>query len=343
MQNILQLSLSENNFVNNRKTITADYSRYPEPMSNELKYKISKIFDVHPNNLAVTNGADEAIFVISALFGGRGKIAAIPGISYGGYRLSSEATGSNIEYYEINTSGLNREELIDVCNRASVCYLPNPHNPLGNALSRDDLAEVIKLVSQTGCVLVIDEAYIDFADNAVGYESIIDLTKRCRNLIVLRSFSKGLGLAGLRCGFIASSENLSEQINRAFLAVPFNVGIVAQQIVSETLIEYNSLIERIKIENRKSVRKLTDELEALGFEPLKSQANFVTVAIGKSVPRIVEHLRSNEGIEVKNTSPMGLEGYVRVGAPLVDDASLVASKLNDAVKYFNQNHESGGK
>ena len=205
------------------------YNRYPDPLQTEVKAKIATIKGVRPTQIMLGNGSDEPIDLIYRIFcrPGVDNVVAIEP-SYGMYRVAADT--NDIEYrtallsenYQLSADAL----LAKADANTKVAWLCSPNNPTGNILNRD---EVRKVIENFGGIVVVDEAYIDFASEG-SWLSELD---RYPQLIVLQTFSKAWGLAGVRCGMAFASEDIIAIFNK--VKYPYNINILTQQKVSQAL------------------------------------------------------------------------------------------------------------
>lgn len=283
-------------------------NRYPDPVQIELKAKISKIKGVPAKNIFLGNGSDEAIDILYRVFcePGRDKVIIVPP-TYGMYEVSA-----NINDVEVVKVPLTDQFQLDVetivGTEAKLLFLCSPNNPTGNSLRGED---VIKVLDSFTGIVVIDEAYINFAKQ----KSFITELVKFPNLVVLQTFSKAWGMAGVRLGMAFAGEEIISAFNK--VKPPYNVGVLPQQAVLKALdglAEVNGWIKEIVAERN----KLSMALQALPFveKVFPSDANFLLIrVIGPK--KIYEYL-AGKGIIVRDRSKVnGCEGCLRitVGAP----------------------------
>ena len=293
----------------NENPFNDGYNRYPDPYQKRLKERLSRIKGVDSSRIFIGNGSDEPIDLVYRIFcepGVHNAVAIAP--TYGMYRVAADING--VEYREVmlrDDFGLDAETLLAAADENTrLLFLCSPNNPSGNVLCRKALE---RLLTGFGGIVVLDEAYIDFADDP-GFLSQLD---RYPNLIVLQTLSKAWGMAGLRLGLAFASPEIVRLLTR--VKYPYNINVVTQKLVL-TLLDKDmpGQVETLK-------RERTKLLEALPELPVirkvyPSDANFILVRVDE--PRKVYDRLIEKGIVVRDRSRIrGCEGCLRltVGTP----------------------------
>jgi len=205
------------------------YNRYPDPLQEHLKARISQIKKIDPTRIMLGNGSDEAIDLIFRIFcePSEDNVVAIEP-TYGMYKVCADI--NNVEYRKVlldENFQLNADTVLTTADKhAKVIFLCSPNNPSGNLLNRSEMRKVVEHFSG---IVTIDEAYIDFSSEPSWLN---DLDKYA-NLIVLHTFSKAWGLASLRCGMAFASEEIIALFNK--VKYPYNLSTLVQQTVLEQL------------------------------------------------------------------------------------------------------------
>lgn len=257
----------------NENPFESDHNRYPDPRQKAIKERMAELKGITPNKIFVGNGSDEAIDLILRMFC-RPTIDNVVSISpsYGMYRVAAEINDLKVIEVPLNENfDLNADQLLAATDENSaVVFLCSPNNPTGNSLNK---SEIEKVLTRFDGVVVIDEAYIDFAKED-GFLSTLD---QYPNLILLYTLSKAWGLAALRIGFAFASSTIVEYMNR--VKYPYNIGGDTQIIV---LKELNS--DRMKreveqvINERKRVAKELAECRIVE-KVWPSDANFILIKV----------------------------------------------------------------
>ncbi len=276
--------------------LNADYNRYPDPLSGAAVRAFSKYLGVPPENLVAGNGSDELIFLIENSLMARGERLLCCAPDFSMYRFYSGL--AELEFTDMPKTGdfeINAEALASEVRKtgAKAVMFSNPCSPTGLGLSRET---VLKLVSDTDRLWIIDEAYMDFWDQSVADEAV----KR-KNLIVLRTCSKAFGLAALRLGFAVSCAEITEALIKA--KSPANVNALTCAMAAEVISdgEYiEKAVAAIKESSAELGKKLGELGRDCGFETVKSVANFTFAVPEKQgdALKIQEFLKSR-GILVR--------------------------------------------
>ena len=236
---------------------------YPTPHSDILRGTLSRITGLGPDQFIVGNGADELLDLVVKCFIDPGDRLAMPDPTFGMYEVFGRVNCAEIvkvplrEDWQLDVEGLLR-------SKATVVVLASPNNPTGNTFRDEDIERV---AADFPGIVVLDEAYGEYAS-----KSYLSLVQKHSNVIVLKTFSKAYGLAGLRVGYSVASARLSAQMYKA--KAPYNVNIISEGIAVRALSERKflaSVVRRIVHEREKMTRKL----EALGFKVYPSEANFL--------------------------------------------------------------------
>jgi histidinol-phosphate aminotransferase len=213
----------------NENPYPSPYNRYPDPLQWKVKEKIGALKNVDPKNIFLGNGSDEAIDLLIRAFCEPGKDSIlITEPTYGMYSVCAEVNGVNIQQARLTADfDLDVDALPKTFDATTkILFLCSPNNPTGNLLSREKVHEVLKRFYG---IVVIDEAYIDFADE----KSFVGELENYPHLVVLQTFSKAWGLAGLRLGMAFSSQNIISILNK--IKYPYNVNIKTQELALDAL------------------------------------------------------------------------------------------------------------
>jgi histidinol-phosphate aminotransferase len=289
------------------------YNRYPDPAQRELKEILADIKGVAAERIFIGNGSDEAIDLALRIFCEPrldNAVAIAP--SYGMYGVA--AAINDVEMREVQ---LREDFSLDVDavlaaadDRSKLLFLCSPNNPSGNLLPR---CEIEELLTRFRGMVVLDEAYIDFADDA-GFLAELD---RWPNLIVLQTLSKAWGMAGLRLGLAFGAREVMDIFAR--VKYPYNINAVAQQLVAERLrLSVAEQVNEIKHERRRVSEALKVCPAVVKVWP--SDSNFVLVRVRE--PRAMYDALIEAGIIVRDRSRIrGCEGCLRItiGTPEEND------------------------
>ena len=279
---------------------------YPEQAYSDFRELVAQRSGADPSMLVPAHGIQSLIFSTVAVFVNPGDRVVLPQPTYGLYRQACEAAGAQV--VRVPTSGyrFDLDAMLAASASAKLVFVCDPNNPTGDALSPQEWRTFLDRLP-TGCVAVVDEAYADYIEADARPRRVEDM-RQGRPVVVLRTFSKLFGLAGLRLGYAVVYPDLVP----AFDAVqePFNVNRLALAAGRACLAE-PKLIEA----RRRQVVQARDgfaiELRQLGIESWPSRANFVLANVGGDDARWTEALL-RRGYLVRPGSEYGLGGHLRI-------------------------------
>ncbi|MEA4847454.1 MAG: histidinol-phosphate transaminase [Clostridiaceae bacterium] len=280
-----------------------EFNRYPDSSCTELKEAISKYAAVDPRSICIGNGSDELINVVLQTFIDPGDAIAVYNPTFSMYKIYGTLCGARVWEYDLDISfdlDLNGFTGCLQKEKPKLVFLCNPNNPTGKGIELPEIEEILK---KSGGIVIVDEAYFEFSGvTASGLLSKYD------NLIILRTFSKAFGLAGLRIGYMLACPEVISYVDR--VRSPFNVNAFAQAAAAEVLKNLDKVAERIEIIKSERER-LTSLLSGLkGLQCFESRSNFILIRSPYS-KEIGKKLRE-EGIFIRGFSNPALENCLRV-------------------------------
>jgi histidinol-phosphate aminotransferase len=281
---------------------------YPEQPYLDFRDEVAAVTGVRPTNVVPAHGSLALLGHVASLLLRPGDRVVVPELTYGLYAQISATRGAVVERVpmrelEIDLGSLaERARAVD----ARIAWVCDPNNPTGAALDPSEWAEFLEALPDR-CVAVVDEAYADFVEPERRTRREVDVLEG-RRVIVLRSFSKLYGLAGLRLGYALVDEPLVAYLD--LLEEPYNVNCVGLAAGCACL------RARAAVEERRDLvaaarAQLADELRSVGFQPLPSQANFVLARVDVDDVLLGDRLAAR-GLLIRPGSDYGLPGFVRV-------------------------------
>jgi histidinol-phosphate aminotransferase len=307
---------------------THKLNRYPDPLQWNVKEKLGETRIVNPENIFLGNGSDEAIDILIRAFCNPGKdnIIILPP-TYGMYEVAARINDVAIisinltQQFQIDLKGIN--SAID--KNTKLIFVCSPNNPTGGTINRN---EIISILKNFNGIIVVDEAYIDFADTP----SLLNELNDYPNLVVMQTFSKAWGLAGLRVGMAFASKAIIDVMNK--IKAPYNVGDLAQKLVLQALENKNKVREMVtllKVERDKLVKELTTFTFVKSIIP--SEANFLLVKT-TCADELYDFLIQNN-VVVRNRSKLPLcEGGLRITVGTASENKKLLSLLNTFQKTY---------
>lgn len=268
VESYIKLNTNENPYPPSPKVIEAirgelgRLARYPDPLADAMRAEAAKLFNVKIENVIAGNGSDDLLNVAVRVFADPGQTVSFPSPTYSLYEVLTEMQGAVNRPMEYPEDWSLPEELFG--NDSPLTFVANPNAPSGTAMP---VGEIERLAKSLKGVLVVDEAYADFArENCAG------LARKLDNVIVMRTLSKSYSLAGLRLGYAVASAELIEgmmKVKDSYNLDRVAIAAGAAALADQAHMKANA--ERIKATRE----RLTRELGAMGFTTLPSEANFV--------------------------------------------------------------------
>ena len=292
-------------------------SMYPE--YSQAKSVIANFFNVMSEQLVFTNGTDEAISLLVNTFVEQGQQLVLVHPSYAMYRFYGELGGAKITevQYEITDDFKfpMAKLLASINQETAAVFLANPNNPTGTAISRSEIVQVLRAAPNS--VVLIDEAYVEFAD-----VSALDLINEFPNLFVSRTFSKAYGMAGIRFGCLFSDAQNIEWVQKA--QSPYSVNVVAITAALAAVRDGKYLTNYVS-EVRESRKFVEAEFERLGVKYFDSTGNFLLFDVGSRATSIRDQL-ATRGVLVRDRS-YEIAGCVRVTIGTKQQMKLFINEL----------------
>jgi|TARA_B100000700_G_scaffold7215_1_gene7622 histidinol-phosphate aminotransferase len=285
----IKLNTNENPYPPSAKVVEAiqvaaeKLVRYPDPVSTAFRLAAGQALNVNPDWIVCGNGSDDILTILTRSFVDQGDLIRLPNPSYILYRTLAEIQGARYQEINFNDDWTLPASFAAADDGLKLVFLPNPNSPTGTVVSQED---ILALADKLPCPILIDEAYVDFADF-----NCIDLVKQNEKIMVSRTLSKSYGLAGLRFGFLVAQPTIIEQL----LKVKDSYNCDALSIAGATAAMSDQDWLRDNVARIRATRSdLQEKLTQLGFEVIPSQANFVWCTHSEAeVKPIYEYLKEN--------------------------------------------------
>jgi histidinol-phosphate aminotransferase len=314
----------------NENPFNKPYNRYPDPLQWVLKVKIAEIKQITPKKIFLGNGSDEPIDLIFRIFcePGIDNIVSIDP-TYGMYQVAADINNIQVRKVKLGADyQFKADDLLNVTNpNTKVIFVCSPNNPTSNRMDKN---EMIRLLTGFEGIVVIDEAYIDFSPES----SFLPNIDQYPNLIILQTFSKAWGMAGIRLGMAFARQEIIDVFNK--VKYPYNINILTQRKALELLGKAPQKEEWVKIileERGKMVRKLAKTPVVQHIYP--SDANFVLAKMNNA--RAVYEYLTGQKIIVRDRSKIALCDdclRITIGSPGEN------KKLRKALKKYSVEQET---
>lgn len=288
--------------------LTDELHVYPDSVSRDLRAKLSERLGCSADNITVSNGADGVIYNLGMAVIGEGDEAIIPEVTFPMYEKIVKIMRGSIVYSGMDGFRISLDSIEKaITPKTKIIFLCNPSNPTGDAQKKDEMIAFLKRVPKD-IMVVIDEAYIDFAEPDRRPGTVELFNQGMDNLFILRSFSKIYGLAGCRVGYGIGHKDLITLIHQ--IKPPFNVSLVGERVALAALNEKGREEKTLK-EMREARNYFYKELDAMGLSYVESHTNFVLIDTGLDAKEVFQNIL-RKGIIVRPTTGFGLKTCIRV-------------------------------
>lgn len=312
LKEVIKLASNENPLGPSPKAAAAikknldKINRYPDSQGFYLKRKLAKFWNVEPANIVLGNGSDELIDIILKTFVEEDEHVITADFTFLEYKIISHVKGRTVitvplKYFKYDLDAIRKR----IDKKTKVIFISNPNNPTGTYVTKYEIEEFLRDLPQN-VLLVLDEAYDAFIDvddfpNSLSY-------MRRNNVIVLKTFSKAYGLAGLRIGYALAKQEFSSYMEIA--RQPFNVNALAQAAAIAALDDKNFLRK-----TRKTILEGKDylyaQLKKIGLAFVPSVANFILVDVSRDGLEVFRAMLKY-GVIIRDMKQYGLNNFIRV-------------------------------
>lgn len=321
---IVKLDANENPYGPSPRVIEAlagcdVYHRYPDPEQRKLRGALADYVGVGPEHIVAGAGSDELIDLLLRAVAkpGDGVIDCPP--TFGMYGFLTRVAGARLvvarrdDDFSVDVAAVS-----EMAGDAKAVFVSAPNNPSGNNLAAEELETLLR----TGLLVVVDEAYVEFAG-----ESFATLVPERENLVVLRTFSKWAGLAGLRAGYGIMAPALADVLRQ--IKQPYSPNIAAEIAMLASLEDRVLLMERVRtiVQERDRLSRALEAVEVVSVYP--SQANFVLARLATGSGRDVRDKLAQQGVFVRYFDTPRLQDCVRVSVGLPNDTDRLVKALNE--------------
>ena len=310
---VVKLASNENPFGPSPMALDAitkelkNLQTYPDQKSILLREALAKRLNVSDDCIICGNGSDDIMQILAATYLNPGDEVIISKNTFSIYELVARIFGGQIKFIPLNDFAIDLDAIAGAISaKTKIIFLTSPNNPTGTAFSAAAFDAFMQKIP-ANILIVMDEAYVEFVERKDYPDSLKDV-KAGRNLIVLRTFSKFYGLAGLRVGYGIAPKALIAPMFKT--KMPFNVSRLAQAGAVAAL-EDKTFLEQTYKNNVEGKKYLYAELEKLGLEYKKTEANFIFINLKKSADEMFLALMK-KGVIIRPLTSFGLPEAIRV-------------------------------
>ena len=280
---------------------------YPEATSRVLREKLADNLKIDKEMIIFGNGADEVIDLIGMAFINEGDEVITSETTFPAYRTAVKIMGGKFISVKLRDFRIDLAEIANKINeKTKMIFLCNPNNPTGTILTKEEINNFIKKVPQD-IIIVFDEAYYDYVENS-NYASGLDFMSKKENIIIIRTFSKIAGIAGVRIGYAIAHQELIHYLRR--VVNPFTTNRLAQAAAMGSLDDhkhYNKVLDL----NHEGKRYLYKKLDKLGLFYVPTETNFVFIDVREDSEIMFDKLLK-KGVIVRPGKPYGCPNFIRV-------------------------------
>ena len=289
------------------RAVLGDANRYPDGGTHLLREALAERRGVTQEEIFVGLGSSEIIDLASRVLLRAGLQGLTSEGTYAPFSVAIRASGAELELVPQREFAFDLKAMARaITPKTGVIYLANPNNPTGSAFTGKEFEEFLAGVPD-GVLVVLDEAYIDYAVS-MGLQDAVEAYRKRKNLLILRTFSKVYGLAGLRIGYGIGRPELLSAMNK--LRTPFNTSGVAQAAALAAL-DDKEHVKRCIETNATERKRLSEDLAKMGFRPVPSEANFIFIVVGSEAQALSDDLLQM-GVIVRPLGWMGFPEAIRI-------------------------------
>lgn len=290
------------------KSALSDIHRYPNGSSLPLREDLASQYGINPDMIIITNGGDELLYLLGSCFVSPDDEVIIAEYGFKTYEIASELFGGKMILVPLKNQHLNLEEMArKVTEKTKIIFLCNPHNPNGTIFTHHDLEQFLNNIP-LHAIVMLDEAYSDFVESQDFPDSIKLIKESHHHIIILRTFSKIGGMAGLRIGFGIAKQEFISCLKK--VQPPYSINRMAQA-AARAFLSDREYRERLLQNNRQGKRFLYRQLNQLNLSYLPTEANFIFVDLKEDADIICDKLIA-EGIIVRSGKVWGCDTNIRV-------------------------------
>ena len=334
--NILKMASNENPLGTSPKAIEAmireihgKSCRYPESLCVDLVAKVAELQNVEQSQVVIGNGLDNIITLLGMTFINLDDEIIFGDLSFPAYgNITRKMGGVCVEVPMTKEEALDLDEFVKaITPKTKMVFVCNPNNPTGTINTREEVEGFLKKVP-SNVIVVFDEAYFDFAESA-QYPSMIPYINKYNNIIVLRTFSKIMGLAALRIGYSVSVQEIAKAIQK--VREPFPVNRIAQAGALAALDDSEFIEKTIRI-NYDGRMQYYEAFTHLGLDYIPSQANFVYVKISKPAAAVFETML-HDGVIIRPLGSQNRPNSLRISVGTKEDNVRTIKSLEIALNH----------
>jgi histidinol-phosphate aminotransferase len=310
------------------KNEAANVNIYPDPTASALKEKLGAKYGFKESEIIIGNGGEEILKMLAMATINRGDEAIMAEPTFSLYDISvSYMGGVSVKIPLKEDLSMNLDAMIEaITDKTKLMYICNPNNPIANIINKKELEEFVAKVPEH-VVLVIDEAYYEYAIRNAEYPNGLEILKKRPNTLVMRTFAKVAGLAGMRIGYSFASEEIISEINK--VRNVFNVNRLAQAAAVASMDDEKHIENTVNL-NFESLGLFAEYFESKGMKYIESNANFIFVNIGMDSKIVFTELQK-KGMILRPGFIWGYDTWVRISSGDIESTKKFIKALDEVV------------
>jgi histidinol-phosphate aminotransferase len=302
--------------------------RYPDAGSLALRQRLAERNDLPLEQVMCSNGSDEMVFLLCLALLREGDEAVMALGSFISYYLRTLEMGAHAVRVPLRNYTHDLDAMAEaVTDKTRLLFICNPNNPTGTSNGAAEVARLLERVPEH-VLVVIDEAYVEFVERPDYPDMLAELRQGRQNVLVLRTFAKIYGLAGLRLGYAFGSPDLISYLERA--RPTFNVNLMSQ-VAGLAAVDDDAHVARSRQHATRCRAYFEQELQTLGLSPIRSETNFTAVEVGDDMA--VTSALMDRGFTVTPLSGWGIPGHIRISYGLDDENQRFFAALRDILAH----------
>ncbi|MCM8796139.1 MAG: histidinol-phosphate transaminase [Candidatus Omnitrophica bacterium] len=334
LRNVIKLASNENPLGPSPKALVAIkknlhlINRYPDANGFYLKRKLAQVFNVSLANIVLGNGSDELIDIIVKAFVEKDEGIITSEGTFLEYKIISQVHGRKVTTVPLRNFKYDLEAIKKKINpKTKVVFISNPNNPTGTYVTQYEIEEFLHDLPED-LLVVFDEAYDVFID-VDDFPKSLELVRNQKNIIILKTFSKSFGLAGLRIGYALAHPQLVRYME--IVRQPFNVNFLAQ-VAAEAALEDKEFLKKTRQVILEGKNYLYVALNKMGLAYVPSAANFILIDVARDGARVFRQMLKY-GVIVRDMQQYGLKDFIRVSIGTKEENERFIRALKKVLQY----------
>ena len=280
---------------------------YPDGNCFYLKERLSALYGIDASCLLIGNGSDEMLRLIAETFINSGDEVILAQNTFSEYEFTSTVMGAKCIKVKLKDYRHDLEAMLKaVSEKTKIIYICNPNNPTGTIVQGSEIEAFMQQIPRD-VLVIFDEAYSEYSDQDT-FKSGLEYVKQMRNVIVLKTFSKIYGLAGLRIGYGLTTEEIADAVKR--VSEPFNVNSLGQIAALAALDDHRHVENSLQM-NSRGGDYFYDALSEMGLQYVPTQSNFILIDVKQDCQEVSKRMQLN-GVIIRPCASFGYHTHIRV-------------------------------